>query len=155
MSWPLTPSNSDAVLNVWQIEVVACKAATTRSWSKRCHILTAALSLSVSTDGSTIFVSPAYICYGYVCCSMVISTHMCSGPCNRVPIFVCKVEKILKGSLEFIPSPSSSVKIQIRGGKGVKAKYFWVLSTNIWIQKVCWQHQEMFCLYPSSKLSRH
>ena len=31
----------------------------------------------------------------------------------------CKVEKILKGSLDSIPSPSTSVKIQIMGGKGV------------------------------------
>ena len=30
---------------------------------------------------------------------------------------VSKVEKNLKGSLDFIPSPSSSVKIQIMGGK--------------------------------------
>ena len=30
---------------------------------------------------------------------------------------VCKVEKILKGSLDLIPSPSPSVKIQIMGGK--------------------------------------
>ena len=30
---------------------------------------------------------------------------------------VCKVEKILKGSLDSIPSPSPSVKIQIMGGK--------------------------------------
>ena len=29
----------------------------------------------------------------------------------------CKVEKILKGSLDLIPSPSPSVKIQIIGGK--------------------------------------
>ena len=29
----------------------------------------------------------------------------------------CKVEKILKGSLIWIPSPSPSVKIQIMGGK--------------------------------------
>ena len=28
-----------------------------------------------------------------------------------------KVEKILKGSLDLIPSPSPSVKIQIKGGK--------------------------------------
>jgi len=28
-----------------------------------------------------------------------------------------KVEKILKGSLDLIPSPSPSVKIQIMGGK--------------------------------------
>ena len=30
---------------------------------------------------------------------------------------VCQVEKILKGSLDSIPSPSPSVKIQIVGGK--------------------------------------
>jgi len=29
----------------------------------------------------------------------------------------CKVKKILKGSLDLIPSPSPSVKIQIMGGK--------------------------------------
>jgi hypothetical protein len=29
---------------------------------------------------------------------------------------ICKVEKILKGSLDSIPSPSPSVKIQIMGG---------------------------------------
>ena len=32
-------------------------------------------------------------------------------------IMFCKVEKILKGSLDSIPSPSPSVKIQIMGGK--------------------------------------
>ena len=39
-----------------------------------------------------------------------------------------KVEKILKGSLDVIPSPSPAVKIQIMGGK--VAKHCWVLSTN-------------------------
>ena len=38
-------------------------------------------------------------------------------------IFFVKVEKILKGSLDSIPSPSPSVKIQIMGGKGVKIKH--------------------------------
>ena len=46
-----------------------------------------------------------------------------------------KVEKILKGSLDSIPSPS--VKVQIMSGKGVKAKHCWMLSTNFWIQKIC------------------
>ena len=41
-----------------------------------------------------------------------------------------KVEKILKGILDSISSPSPSVKIQIMGGKGVKAKHCWMLSTN-------------------------
>ena len=39
-----------------------------------------------------------------------------------------KVEHILKGSLDLILSPS--VKIQIMGGKGVKAKHCWMFSTN-------------------------
>ena len=39
-----------------------------------------------------------------------------------------KVEKIYEDSLDSIPSPS--VKIQIMGGKGVKAKHCWMLSTN-------------------------
>ena len=42
----------------------------------------------------------------------------------------CKVENILKRSLDSIPSPSPSEKIQSVGGKGVKAKQCWVLSTN-------------------------
>ena len=48
----------------------------------------------------------------------------------------CKVEKILKGSLNLISPPSPSVKIQIIGE-----------------QKVCWQHSAMFCLKTSNKLS--
>ena len=35
-----------------------------------------------------------------------------------------------KVSLDSIPSPSPSVKIQIMGRKGVKAKHCWILSTN-------------------------
>ena len=44
--------------------------------------------------------------------------------------FILRLEKILKGSLYLIPSPSPSVNIQILGGKfawAVKAKYGWVL----------------------------
>ena len=44
-----------------------------------------------------------------------------------------QIEKISKGSLNLIPSPSPLVKIQIKGGKvclGCKGKYRWVLSTN-------------------------
>ena len=44
---------------------------------------------------------------------------------NRV-----KVKKILEDSLDSIPSPLPSVKIQIIGGKGVKAKHCWMLSTH-------------------------
>ena len=56
-----------------------------------------------------------------------------------------KVEKILKSSLDSIPSPSTSVKIQIFAW-GVNVKHCWVLSTNCWKQKVCWHHPAMFCL---------
>ena len=55
-----------------------------------------------------------------------------------------KVEIILKGCLDSIPSSSPSVKIQIMGGKvclrsqGVKAKHCWALLTNFWKQKVFW-----------------
>ena len=72
--------------------------------------------------------------------------------------FWSKVETILKCSLDLIPSPSPSVKIQIMAGKfawGVKAKHCWPLSKNFWKQKNCWHHPAMFCLITSSKLSRH
>ena len=38
-------------------------------------------------------------------------------PSNYLFRMNSKVEKILKGSLDLIPSPSPSVKIQIMGGK--------------------------------------
>ena len=66
-----------------------------------------------------------------------------------------KVEKILKGSLDSIPSPL--MKIQIKCGKvclRCKGKTLLALSTNFWKQKVCWHHPAMFCLITSSKLSR-
>ena len=52
-------------------------------------------------------------------------------------IKIIKVDKILKGSLDSISSPSCSVKIQIMGGKGVKAKHCWALSTNFLYSIVC------------------
>ena len=51
-----------------------------------------------------------------------------------------KVEKILKGGLDLIPSPSPSVKIQIMAGKFTsvkKAKHCWVMSTNFLFSKLC------------------
>ena len=44
-----------------------------------------------------------------------------------------KVENILTGSLDSIPSPSPSVKIQIMGkfSSGVMAKHCWALLTNV------------------------
>ena len=37
--------------------------------------------------------------------------------CNIIFFHISKVEKVLKGSLDFIPSPSPSVKIQIMDRK--------------------------------------
>ena len=48
--------------------------------------------------------------------------------------YVVKVEKVLKDSLDLIPSPSPSVKIQIMDGKvslRCKGKTLLALSTNI------------------------
>ena len=45
------------------------------------------------------------------------------------------IEKILKGSLDSIPSPSPSVKIQIMGGKvflGYKGKLLLVIGHKLW-----------------------
>ena len=73
---------------------------------------------------------------------------------NHENISFCKVEKILKGSLDLIPSPSPSVKFKLWTGKfawGVKAKHCWAFHL---FSKVCWHHPAMFCLITSSKLSR-
>ena len=48
-----------------------------------------------------------------------------------------KVKKISEDSLDSIPSPSPSVKIQIMGGKGVMAKHWWALLTNFLHSIVC------------------
>ena len=68
-----------------------------------------------------------------------------------------KVEKILKGSLDLIPSPSLQWKFKLWAGKftwGNKAKHCWVISSNFLFSKICWQRPAMFCLYTSSQLSR-
>ena len=72
-----------------------------------------------------------------------------------VRLFLIKVEKTLKGSLDSIPSPL--VKIQIMSGivcLRCNGKTLLALSTNFWKQKVCWHHPAMFCLITLSKLSR-
>ena len=71
----------------------------------------------------------------------------------KVFMQIVKVEKISKGSLDSIPSPSTSRKVG-RFTWGVKAKHCWVLSTNVWKQKVCWHHPAIFYFIASSKLSR-
>ena len=66
-----------------------------------------------------------------------------------------KVEKILKGSLDSIPSPSPLVKIQIMGRKVcLKCKCKKLLGVNKLLKtKACCHHPAMFCLITSSKLS--
>ena len=66
----------------------------------------------------------------------------------------CKVEKILKDSMDWISSPS--VKIQIMCGKvclRCKSKTLLGVVNKFWKQKVCWHHPAMFCLITSSKRS--
>ena len=62
---------------------------------------------------------------------------------------VVKVEKILKGSLDSIPSPSSSVKIQIMGRKvclRCKGKTSLDIATKIWKKKFADITQQCFAL---------
>ena len=57
-----------------------------------------------------------------------------------------RLGKILKGSLDVIPSPSSSVKIQIMAW-GAKAKHYWTLLLNTY--KKCDDiTQQCFALFP-------
>ena len=67
-----------------------------------------------------------------------------------------KVENILNGSLDLIPSPSPSMKIQIMDGKvclRFKCKTLLDVVNKLLKKKVCWHHPAMFCLITSSKLS--
>ena len=48
---------------------------------------------------------------------MTINFNSCLDSLDCLRVRSSKVEKILKGSLDSIPSPSPSVKIQIMGGK--------------------------------------
>ena len=67
---------------------------------------------------------------------------------------IVKVEKILKGSLDLIPSPS--VKIQIMGGKvslRCKGKILLGIVNKLFFSKICLHHPAMFFLIMSSKLS--
>ena len=66
------------------------------------------------------------------------------------PSFVfLKVEK--KGSLDLIPSPTPSVKIQIMGGKfclRCKGKTLLGVVNKLLKTKSCWHHPAMFVLFP-------
>ena len=71
--------------------------------------------------------------------------------------YVCNVEKILKGSLNLIPSSFPSSKIQIMGGKvclRFKSKTLMGVVNKLLKIKSLLQCPAMFCLYTSSKLSR-
>ena len=66
-----------------------------------------------------------------------------------------KVEKVLKGSLDSIPSLSPSVKIQIMGGKvclRCRGKTLLGIVNKLLKTKSFWGHPAMFCLFTSSKL---
>ena len=65
-------------------------------------------------------------------------------PGKRSPMGPLKLEKILKGSLDSIPSPSPSVKIQIMGGKVCLSCKGKTLLGDV----------NNFFVIPSSKLSR-
>ena len=69
-----------------------------------------------------------------------------------------KVENVLKGSLDSIPSPSPSEKIQITGGKVyLRCKGKTLLGRrcqqSFESKKFCWHHPAVFCLIALSKLS--
>ena len=67
-----------------------------------------------------------------------------------------KVKSVLKGSLDLIPSPSPSVKIQIMGRKvclRCKGKTLLGVVNKLLKQKKCLHHPALFCLITSSKLS--
>ena len=81
--------------------------------------------------------------------------------CYLSPVGICKgiilkVEKNLKGSLDLIPSPSTSVKIQIMCGKVCLRRKGKTLLGNLY-SKFCWQHPAMFYLYtfPAHNLNFH
>ena len=63
-----------------------------------------------------------------------------------------KVKNISEESLDSMPSPSPSVKIQKIGGKGVKAKHCWALSTNFKNKKIVDITQQCFALLPQVNL---
>ena len=138
---------------VWKFrEIVLCQDS---DWLITClsnHSIHAMFDFSTNlTTKSKFFFHPSDLLF---CVMSKFSRTFWS---NQIFIKSFKIEKILKGTLDLIPSPSLSVKIQIMGRKVwnvVKAKHCWVLPTNFLFSKVCWQYPVMFCLHTSSKLSR-
>ena len=62
---------------------------------------------------------------------------------------VCKVEKILKGSLDSILSPSPLWNYVWKSLLEVEKENI----AGLFFSRVCWHHPAMFCLITSSKLS--
>ena len=79
-----------------------------------------------------------------------------------IAYIISKVEKILKGSLDLIPSPSPSVKIQIMGGKvcfrckgkrqNIAGHCQQTFENKTFVDN--WHLPVIFCLITSSKLCR-
>ena len=73
---------------------------------------------------------------------------------KRKIITSIKVGKILKGSLDLIPSPSPSVILQARKfAWGVKAKHCRALLTSFWKQKNCWHQPRALPILSSSAMA--
>ena len=78
------------------------------------------------------------------------------GVCLSSARYSIKVEKILKGSLDSIPSPSPSLKIQIMGRKvclRCKGKTLLGIVNKLLKTKSFWHQTVMFALITSNKLS--
>ena len=82
--------------------------------------------------------------------------HFCAFLSCKIQISMAsKAKKILEDSLNSIPSPS--VKIQIMGrkfGLKCKGKTLLVMSTNFFVQNVCWQLPGMFGQNDKNKNSK-
>ena len=70
-------------------------------------------------------------------------------------LVIGKVKNISEDSLDSFPSSSPSVKIQIKGVKGVKAKHCWMLSTNFLSKKFLDSNQQCFAFNPQANFSDH
>ena len=71
--------------------------------------------------------------------------------------FFDEVEKISEDRLDLFHHLPLQWKFKLLAGKFTwenKAKYCWVMSTNILYSKVCWQCPAMFCLYTTRNFLR-
>ena len=96
----------------------------------------------------------------WICLEFELKIHLCKFKRRFRVSWNDKVEKILKGSMDSISSPSPSVKIQITGGKVClrrKGKTLLGIVNKLFVFKSLWQHPTMFCLYtfPAHNLNFH